>query len=94
MRIATLFVTAATAAPAKFETENLITSPNVEWTLDLDYVMGGSSTATFERRDDHIHFTGNLNLVGGGFAGFVAQVENKLSGVEGKEQTLILILIW
>ena len=82
MRLATLFITATAAAPTTFETGNFITSPDVEWTLDKDSVMGGSSTCDIERRNDHIHFTGQLNLVGGGFAGFIAQIENKLSGVD------------
>ena len=84
MKLTSLFIAAASAAPAKFETENFITSPDVEWVLSLDNVMGGGSTGAFEQLDDHIHFTGQLDLVNGGFAGFVGKIGNKLSGSEGK----------
>ena len=40
----------------------------------LDNVMGGESVGQIDRYEDHIHFTGQLDLINGGFATFTADV--------------------
>ena len=83
MRLFSLFIATASTSPTKFETENFITSPDVEWTLMMDSVMGGGSLGAFEKLDNHIHFTGQLDIINGGFAGFVGRIDSKLTGSEG-----------
>ena len=36
--------------------------------------MGGESVGAIDRYEDYIHFTGQLDLVNGGFATFTADV--------------------
>ena len=49
----------------------------------LNKVMGGDSIGKIERYDDYIHFEGQLELEKGGFAGFNARIESKLTGSRG-----------
>ena len=49
--------------------------------------MGGDSIGKIERYDDYIHFEGQPELVKGGFAGFNARIESKLTGSKGTLQS-------
>ena len=110
MKLGAFLLATGLAAPATYETENFITSNEIEWDLrngikhvlvelfnfsgfwwicfepskSMDSVMGGGSLGQMERFEDHIHFTGELDLIDGGFAGFKAYIDTKLTGYEGK----------
>ena len=64
--------------------ENFATSDNVEWKLSMDSVMGGASLGNLERFDDRLYFSGQLDLVNGGFAGFIGNIGSGLNGYTGK----------
>ena len=83
-----IFAAAVSAAPSKFESENFITSEEVTWRTANDNVMGGSSLGTIEHFGEYIHFTGQLDLIDGGFAGFNGQIGSKLTGYDGKRKFL------
>ena len=83
MKLAYLMPFATSAAPTTKTSDNLITSPNVNWELEMDSVMGGGSLGYLNRFDDHIHFSGQLDLVDGGFATFYADVGEAMVGYEG-----------
>ena len=83
MKVAYLLPLAATAAPTTTSSENLITSPSVTWELEMDSVMGGGSLGYLDRFNDHIHFSGQLDLVDGGFATFYAHVGEAMVGYQG-----------
>ena len=83
-----IFAATVSAAPSKFESENFITSEEVTWRTANDNVMGGSSLGTIEHFGEYIHFTGQLDLIDGGFAGFNGQIGSKLTGYDGKTKFL------
>merc|ERR1712170_177100 len=78
MKIARLLLATSSAVPTSYESENFITS--IDWKLSMDSVMGGGSLGAIEQIDEYIHFTGELDLIDGGFAGLV---DSKLTGYEG-----------
>ena len=88
MKIASILLATVSAFPSwwelptNYESENFITS--IDWKLSMDSVMGGGSLGAIEQIDEYIHFTGELDLIDGGFAGFVGYVDSKLTGYEGK----------
>lgn len=84
MKLTGVIFAAVSAAPSKFESENFITSGEVTWRTANDNVMGGSSLGTIEHFGEYIHFTGQLDLIDGGFAGFNGQIGSKLTGYDGK----------
>ena len=92
MRVLVFISASVFSAPTVFETENFVTEDEVEWELNMDSVMGGSSTGKMQRFPDHIHFTGQLDLVDGGFAGFRANIDTKLTGYERKP--FLLWVLW
>ena len=87
MKLTGVTFAAVSAAPSKLESENFITSGEVTWRTANDNVMGGSSLGTIEHFGEYIHFTGQLDLIDGGFAGFNGQIGSKLTGYDGKGKT-------
>ena len=67
--------------------ENFATSDNVEWKLSMDSVMGGASVGNLERFDDRLYFSGQLDLINGGFAGFIGNIGSGLNGYKGKSNS-------
>ena len=53
------------------------------WSVVLDGVMGGRSTGSIDASDSVLHFTGNCNLNGGGFASIRRSVQADLSAHAG-----------
>ena len=82
MKVTCLFLASASAVPTAYESENFIET--IQWELYMDSVMGGSSIGAIEQFPDYVHFTGTLNLIDGGYAGFRGYVDQKLTGYEGK----------
>ena len=85
MKLYSLLFTSVYCIPAKYDSENFVTSNEVSWVLSMDSVMGGGSLGTLDQYDDHIHFSGQLDLINGGFAGFIGPIGSKLTGYEGKK---------
>ena len=83
MKFAYLLPIATTAAPTTASSDNLVTSTSIKWELEMDSVMGGGSLGYLDRFDDHIHFSGQLDLVDGGFATFYAHVGEAMVGYQG-----------
>ena len=83
MKVIGLFLASASAVPTGYESENFIET--TQWELYMDSVMGGSSIGAIEQFPDYVHFTGTLNLIDGGFAGFRGYIDQKLTGYEGKK---------
>ena len=86
MKFYSLLFTSAYCVPAKYDSENFVTSNEVSWVLSMDSVMGGGSLGTLDQYEDHIHFSGQLDLINGGFAGFIGPIESKLTGYEGERE--------
>ena len=82
MKVTGIFLATASAVPTVYQSENFIKT--IQWELYMDSVMGGSSIGAIEQFADYVHFTGTLNLIDGGFAGFRGYIDEKLTGYEGQ----------
>ena len=91
MKISHLLPCATLAAPTTTSSENLVTSPTVDWVLEMDSVMGGGSLGYLDRFDDHINFSGQLDLVNGGFASFKGNVGEAMAGYQGKTLNITIL---
>ena len=92
MKLSLVLPCASLAAPTTTtSSENLVTSPSVDWVLEMDSVMGGGSLGYLDRFDDHINFSGQLDLVNGGFASFKGNVGEAMAGYQGI--TLVVLSI-
>ena len=85
IKLSHLLPCATLAAPTTTtSSENLVTSSTVDWVLEMDSVMGGGSLGYLDRFDDHINFSGQLDLVNGGFASFKGNVGEAMAGYQGE----------